>query len=132
MNRFLGCIFLAASVVCAATAACAQDGVTHPFAPWMKLISSEDETMRMMSQGSPAVRIANTNSYPARAGTPEAPVITPQVTTDLINKIYGKQKIEPPSELEQIYARRIAGIVNQFGYDQFGPQPEDGKTNEKP
>ncbi len=132
MNRFLTCIFIAVSIICFSAIARAQDGVTHPFAPWMKLISSEDETMRMMSQGSPAVRIANTNSYPARAGTPEAPVITPRVTMDLIDKIYGKQKLEPPSELEQIYARRIAGIITQFGYDQFGPRPDDRKTNEKP
>lgn len=131
MKRLLSSVFLVASVTCASLAAHAENGITHRFAPWMKLISSEDEAMRMMSQGSPAVRVENTNSYPPHTETPEAPVITPRVTIDLINRIYGHENVEPPSVLERTYARRIAGVVTQFGYDQFGLPPDNEKTSKK-
>jgi hypothetical protein len=114
---------------CAVTVARAAENGVRPFAPWMTFRDGMDESIR---NSGPVAQTTGTRAYAAGKTMPDAPVMTPRDTIDLINQIYDRNPVRL-SALEVAYSTRIVDEVRQFGYDQFGASKEEKKEtgNEK-
>jgi hypothetical protein len=104
------------------SARAAENGV-RPFAPWMTFRDGMDESIRSPA---PVAQTAGTKAYAAGRTTPDAPVMTPRDTIELIDRIYDRNPVRL-SALEEAYSKRIIDEVRQFGYDQFGAPKEEKK-----
>lgn len=67
-----------------------------------------------------------------RPAIPDAPVLTPQHTRELIRELEGEQAASAlPSPLEDAYSDRVVDRLTQFGYDLFAGDKDSKDTGKK-
>ena len=132
MPRRLTVAISVSLLLCAALSqAYAQDtGLSDPVAPWLEnktypdeykspyLRNEEQEKARMIPRSG-----EHTEQLPAGLYDKNGKKISPQKET-------GARRAEevPPSALETLYSERAGEPLQQFGYDLFGREPENGRS----